>query len=91
MTAMNAVFFGCVSLTSIPDISKWNTTNVNNIGFLFGLCQSIEYLPDISIWDSTNFENIERLFYNCSSLKKVPNILLWVKNWKTGKNPHRTL
>ena len=29
---MNAVFMKCSELKSLPDISKWNTDNVTDIG-----------------------------------------------------------
>ena len=28
---MSCMFYGCSSLSSLPDISKWNTNNVTNI------------------------------------------------------------
>ena len=28
---MSYMFYGCKSLSSLPDISKWNTNNINNI------------------------------------------------------------
>ena len=30
-TNMRNMFYGCKSLTSLSDISKWDTTNVNNM------------------------------------------------------------
>ena len=32
---MNNMFFGCSSLSSLPDISKWNTNNVTNMNNMF--------------------------------------------------------
>ena len=36
------------SLSSLPDISKWNTNNVNN---MFNNCSSLTSLSDISNWN----------------------------------------
>ena len=38
---MSYLFSGCSSLISLPDISKWNVNNVNNMSFLFSGCSSL--------------------------------------------------
>ena len=43
-----------MSLEFLPDISKWNLSNVNNISGLFFNCSSLISLPDISQWDLFN-------------------------------------
>ena len=45
------MFSGCSSLSSLPDISKWNTNNVINMHSLFYECSSLISLPDISKWN----------------------------------------
>ena len=45
---MRNLFSFCYSLKSLPDISKWNTSKVNNISHLFSNCKSLKSLPDIS-------------------------------------------
>ena len=35
---MNNMFNGCKSLISFPDISKWNTSNVTKMNFMFDGC-----------------------------------------------------
>jgi len=32
---MRSLFSGCKKLTSLPDISKWNTSNVINMSSMF--------------------------------------------------------
>ena len=32
---MSDIFDGCTSLKSLPDISKWDTKNVNNMSQMF--------------------------------------------------------
>ena len=32
------MFYGCSSLSSLDDISKWNIDNVNDISFMFYIC-----------------------------------------------------
>ena len=35
---MSYMFYGCSSLSSLDDISKWNIDNVNDISFMFYIC-----------------------------------------------------
>ena len=45
------MFSYCSSLSSLPDISKWNTSKVNNMNDMFRYCSSLSSLPDISKWN----------------------------------------
>jgi len=74
---MSGLFGRCSSLKELPDISKWNISNVNNISNLFLDCSSLKLLPDISIWDTSNIKNISNLFNGCSSLVSLPDISKW--------------
>ena len=46
---MDCLFKECSSLKKLPDISKWNTNNVENISSLFANCSLLKELPDISL------------------------------------------
>ena len=52
-------------IITLPDISKWNIINVENMSYLFSGCSSLKLLSDISKWNINNVENISYL----SSLK----------------------
>ena len=43
---MNSIFSGCSSLISLPDISKWKTSDINNINNMFSYCSSLISLPN---------------------------------------------
>ena len=45
---ISALFYGCSSLKSLLDISKWNINNVSNMEGLFYQCSSLKFLPHIS-------------------------------------------
>ena len=45
---MSYMFKECNSLISLPDISKWNTTNVTHMSAMFTGCKSLILLTDIS-------------------------------------------
>ena len=51
---MNSMFSYCKTLSSLPDISKWNTSNVNGMSGLFDGCEALSSLPDISKWNTSN-------------------------------------
>ena len=50
ITHAEEMFYGCKSLLSLPDISKWDAKNVTNIDNIFYGCCSLQSLPDISKW-----------------------------------------
>ena len=48
---MDFMFSHCKSLKTIPDLSKWNFSNVTNVEYMFYNCSSLFPLPDISKWN----------------------------------------
>ena len=74
---MNSLFYGCDSLESLPDLSKWNTYNLIDIGDIFNECKLLKTLPDISKWNTSKVIIMNNVFYNCSSLTKIPDISKW--------------
>ena len=71
------MFSGCVSLISLPDISKWNIIKVENMRGIFFYCKSLSYLDDISGWKTDNITDLCGAFDNCSSLISLPDISKW--------------
>ena len=55
---MSCLFSHCAELKSLPDISKWNTSNVKEMRLLFSGC-------DISKWNVSNVTDMTHLFLNC--------------------------
>ena len=43
ITNMSHMFHNCHTLISLPDISKWNTQNVENMSFMFCDCFSLMF------------------------------------------------
>ena len=77
ITDLSGMFYGCISLISIPDISNFDISNVTNISGMFCLCSSLTSLPDISKWNTSNIENMSFMFYDCKSLISLPDISKW--------------
>ena len=86
ITNMSDMFSDCSSLSSLPDISKWNTTNVYNMSYMFSYCSSLSSLPDISKWNTNKAINMSYMFYFCSSLSSLPDISKWNTNNVTNMN-----
>ena len=61
ITNMACMFRSCSSLSSLPDISKWNTSNVINMSSIFYFCYKLP-LPDISKWNTSNVNNMSNMF-----------------------------
>ena len=74
------MFSGCLSLISLPDISKMNLNNITNIRGIFFYCSSLSYIDDISKWEIKKVEDICGIFQYCSSLISIPDI----SNWNTA-------
>ena len=56
------MFENCILLTSLPDISIWNTSNFKNMKSMFMNCKSLTHFPDISKWRIGIDTNIDDLF-----------------------------
>ena len=68
------MFNDCKSLTSLPNISNWNTNNVRHMMNMFSGCYSLISLPDLSLWKFNKEPYITFMFYGCFSLISLPNI-----------------
>ena len=64
---MSDMLHGCQKLSSLPDISKWNTINVNNMSYIFYECNQLLSLPDISKWNTNKVTNMRCMFNECSN------------------------
>ena len=58
----------CSSLSSLPDISKWNTKNITNMIYMFNGCSSLSSLPDISNWNINNITYMKSMFDECLNI-----------------------
>ena len=61
------MFYSC---KNIPDISKWDTSNVTNMSHMFYSCKNI---PDISKWDTSNVTDMSSMFNRCKNLPDISN------------------
>ena len=59
---MDSMFNNCTNLKYLPDISKWNTSNVNDLISIFNGYVSLLSLPDISKWDISHVNSLRVVF-----------------------------
>ena len=78
MTNLSYMFYYCLSLISLPDISEWNMSNVTDLSYIFCCCESLTNLSDISKWDISKVTNLSCMFDNCKSLSSLPDISIWI-------------
>ena len=71
---MSQIFSNCISLSSLPDISKWNTNNAIDMSGMFSNCSSLSSLPDISKWNTNHSPDMSKMFDNCILLLNIPNL-----------------
>ena len=77
VTNMSYMFYECNTLSSLPDISKWDTSKVTNMSYMFYDCNTLSSLPDISKWDTSKVTNMSGMFYYCNTLSSLPDISKW--------------
>ena len=57
-----SMFRECKSLEALPDISKWNTKEVENMAQMFQNCEKLKEKPPIAKWDVTMLYNCKNIF-----------------------------
>ena len=67
------IFNKCNSFISLPNISKWKTSNVTDMEEMFNELHSLISIPDIAKWDNSKIKNNDGIFKNCILLISLPN------------------
>ena len=68
--------YGCKSLSSLPDISKWDISNVFNMTGMFYNCQSLSLLPNLSNWPISKVYDVKFMFHKCCSFSYLTDNFL---------------
>ena len=73
------MFSFCYSLTSLPDITKWDTTNNKNLNRIFYECNSLCSLPNICKWKNNDkIKYIDEITSRSLSLISIEGIPQWI-------------
>ena len=65
---LSCMFYGCSSLISLPDLSKWNTSNINDMRKMF------KNSLILSKWKTSNIFDVSKMFNGCVNLIIHSNI-----------------
>ncbi|MBP5364687.1 MAG: BspA family leucine-rich repeat surface protein, partial [Bacteroidales bacterium] len=63
-------FYGFTNLTTITGIQYLNTSEVEDMTYMFSYCTSLSTL-DLSTFDTENVTSFDRMFFSCSSLSAL--------------------
>ena len=81
VTDASYMFKDCVALIALPDIGKWDTTNVTSMEGLFWKCWTLIYISNsISNWNTCNLKTVYGMFVGCIYAIYLPDI----SNWNTN-------
>ena len=77
ITDMSNMFHLCTSLIELPDMSKWDTSEITQMADLFNGCENLKSLPDLSKWETSKVIYMGNIFCKCSSIEFLPDISKW--------------
>ena len=61
---MRKMFYNCLSLTTFPDVTKWNTFNVIDMKKMFYNCLSLSSLPNLFNWNPNRYNMVGKSLIN---------------------------
>ena len=64
------MFANCQALTSL-NLSKWNVSQVTDLGYMFSTCYSLTSIGDVSSWDTSKVTQMNYVFYQCHKLTVI--------------------
>ena len=75
---MGSMFEYCKALTSVGDLSGWNTSNVTDMGSMFYACKALTSL-DVSHFDTSKVTYMGNMFSACKALTSLD-----LSGWNTS-------
>ena len=63
------MFYQCESLTSIPDISRWNIKDMSDVSFLFANSFSLSFVPNFETGEQSQTLSMFQDVINCYNQK----------------------
>ena len=74
------LFYGCVNLTDISGLSKFDTSRLSNAHSMFRDCQKLTDLSPLSGWATSNLKILDWTFFGCGELTNLDAL----SNWDTA-------
>lgn len=69
------LFYGCSSITSIPEDLFKNCTNITSFKGTFCKCTGVTNIPENLFANCPNVTSFEETFYNCTGITNIPENL----------------
>lgn len=76
VTDMSNMFYACSSISSIPNINKWNTSCVTNMSSMFS--GAYNFNGDLAGWNTSAVTNMSAMFYYAQNFNGD------ISSWNTG-------
>ena len=73
---MYCMFQLCSNLTSVGDLSNWNTSNVTDMSGMFNDCYVLTSVGNLSKWNTSKVTDMSWMFNGCNSFEQKD-----VNNW----------
>ena len=70
LNSINSIFYGIDRMISISFSSFFNTSNINEMNYMFYNCSLLESIT-LSKFNTSIVNNMNSMFYNCFSLKSI--------------------
>jgi surface protein len=70
MTNASYFFYDCESVNTFSNISNWNTSNIENMKYMFGICRGLKSL-DLSNFNTSKVINMSSMFERCDLLTEL--------------------
>ena len=68
ITSMQKQFYGCINITTIPQL---DTSKVTNMSYMFYMCVNIETIPQL---DTSKVTGMQNMFYGCKKIVNIPTL-----------------
>ena len=70
LSDIHYLFYKCISLESVVDLSGLDTSKITNMGFMFCGCSSLKSI-DLSNFNTSKVSDMKAMFSGCKSLKSI--------------------
>ena len=77
VTNMGSMFWGTSNLTTIGDVSNWNTSSVTRMSRMFQSASNLTGALDLNSWDTSSVTFMYSMFHGASSIPSLGDISGW--------------
>ena len=71
------LFNNCKRLRDITALAKWNTSNVEDMRYMFYRCTQLQNIAPLAKWDVSHVKNVGNMFGRCTQLQNIAPLAKW--------------